>query len=114
MNEVTSNDVKKGTKVFLAPVPMISNAPRIATVMDNMRGVSRMVKIEERDGYFGDIGSVYVDEILAVIPDDFETTGISIRDCVMNSNYEDIMVSDAHWKKLRKIRQAEHDLFGGE
>ncbi len=83
---MTHNDLRKGMKVQLTPIPTISNLPRLATVMDNMKGITRMVHIEEKNGYFGDMGSVYVSEIKYVLfPDDMP---------------EELEISEAHQKKL--------------
>ena len=83
---MTHNDLRKGMRVQLTPIPTISNLPRFATVMDNMKGITRMVHIEEKNGYFGDMGSVYVSEIQYVLyPDDMP---------------EELEVSEAHQKKL--------------
>ena len=83
---MTHNELRKGMRVQLTPIPTISNLPRLATVMDNMKGITRMVHIEEKNGYFGDIGSVYVSEIKYVLfPDDMP---------------EELEISEAHQKKL--------------
>tara|TARA_R100001594_G_scaffold114715_2_gene149521 strand:+ start:3107 stop:3385 length:279 start_codon:yes stop_codon:yes gene_type:complete len=80
------NDLRKGMRVQLTPIPTISNLPRFATIMDNMKGITRMVHIEEKNGYFGDMGSVYVSEIKYVLyPDDMP---------------EELEISEAHQKKL--------------
>ena len=87
---MTHNDLKKGTKVQLTSVPMISNAYRTGTLMDSMKGLTRMVKIDEANGYFPDIGSVYVSEILYVLyPDDIP---------------EEVTISEAHQKKLDTLQ----------
>ena len=83
---MTHNDLRKGMRVQLTPIPTISSQPRFATIMDNIKGITRMVHIEEKNGYFGDIGSVYVSEIEYVLfPDDMP---------------EKLEVSKAHQKKL--------------
>ena len=83
---MTHNDLRKGMRVQLTPIPTISNLPRFATIMDNMKGITRMVHIEEKNGYFGDMGSVYVSEIKYVLfPDDMP---------------EELEISEAHQKKL--------------
>ena len=80
------NELRKGMRVQLTPIPTISNLPRFATIMDNMKGITRMVHIEEKNGYFGDMGSVYVSEIKYVLfPDDMP---------------EELEISEAHQKKL--------------
>ena len=83
---MTHNDLRKGMKVQLTPIPIISNRPRFARIMDNMKGITRMVHIEERDGYHADMGSVYVSEIEYVLFD--------------NDMPEPVEVSEAHQKKL--------------
>ena len=87
---MTHNDIKKGMRVQLTPIPMISNAPRTATIMDNMKGITRMVHIDEKNGYFADMGSVYVSEIQFVLYD--------------NDMPEPIDVSEAHQKKLDTLQ----------
>ena len=83
---MTHNDLRKGMRVQLTPIPTISSQPRFATIMDNIKGITRMVHIEEKNGYFGDIGSVYVSEIKYVLfPDDMP---------------EELEISEAHQKKL--------------
>jgi hypothetical protein len=84
------NDIKKGMRVQLTPISMISNAPRTATIMDNMKGITRMVHIDEKNGYFADMGSVYVSEIQFVLYD--------------NDMPEPIDVSEAHQKKLDTLQ----------
>jgi hypothetical protein len=65
MNEVKSNDVKKGTVLRLT-------GGREAEMYDNMRGGLRMVRVLGVNGYFDEIGSVYVSEILyAKVADDW-------------------------------------------
>ena len=87
---MTHTDVKKGMRVQLTPIPMISSAPRTATIMDNMKGITRMVHIDEKNGYFADMGSVYVSEIEYVLYE--------------NDMPELIDVSVAHQKKLDTLQ----------
>ena len=68
----------------------ISSAMRTGTVMDNMKGVTRMVKIDEANGYYPDIGSVYVSDILYALYD--------------NGMQESIDISEAHQKKLDTLQ----------
>ena len=83
---MTHNELRKGMRVQLTPIPTLSSQPRLATIMDNIKGITRMVHIEEQNGYFGDMGSVYVNEIEYVLfPDDMP---------------EKLEVSKAHQKKL--------------
>tara|TARA_R100001460_G_scaffold3051_2_gene9379 strand:+ start:53 stop:331 length:279 start_codon:yes stop_codon:yes gene_type:complete len=86
---MTHNELRKGMRVQLTPIPTISNLPRFATVMDNMKGITRMVHIEENNGYFGDMGSVYVNEIEYVLFD--------------NDMPEPIEISEAHQNKLDSL-----------
>ena len=87
---MTHNDLKKGMKVQMTPIRGISGARRTGTIMDNMKGITRMVKIDEANGYSPDIGSVYVGEILYVLyPDDMP---------------EAVEVSEAHQKKLNTLQ----------
>ena len=83
---MTHNDLRKGMIIQLTSIPIISNKPRFAKIMDNMKGITRMVHIEERDGYHEDMGSVYVSEIEYVLFD--------------NDMPEPVEVSEAHQKKL--------------
>ena len=78
-------------RVQLTPIPMISNKPRFARIMDNMKGITRMVHIEERDGYYADMGSVYVSEIQYVLFD--------------NDMPEVVEISEAHQKKLNLLEK---------
>ena len=88
---MTHNDLRKGMRVQLTPIHLISNLPRFATIMDNKKGITRMVHIEEKNGYFGDMGSVYVNEIEYVLYD--------------NDMPEPVDVSEAHQKKLNLLTQ---------
>ena len=86
---MTHNDLKKGTRVQLTPIYGISNAYRTGVVIDNAKGITRMVHIDEANGYFPDMGSVYISEILYVLyPDDMP---------------EPISISEAHQKKLNTL-----------
>ena len=88
---MTHNDLRKGMKVQLTPIPTISPMPRSGTLMDNTKGITRMVQIEEQNGYYPDIGSVYVSEIQFVLyPDDMP---------------EELEISKAHQKKLDLLTQ---------
>jgi|TARA_B100000900_G_scaffold399176_1_gene401403 hypothetical protein len=86
---MTHNELRKGMRVQLTPIPTISNLPRFAIVMDNMKGITRMVHIEENNGYFGDMGSVYVNEIEYVLFD--------------NDMPEPVEISEAHQNKLDSL-----------
>tara|TARA_R110002126_G_C10206991_1_gene477593 strand:+ start:50 stop:322 length:273 start_codon:yes stop_codon:yes gene_type:complete len=83
---MTHNDLKKGTRVQLTPIYGISNAYRTGVVIDNAKGITRMVHIDEANGYSPDMGSVYVSEILYALYD--------------NDMPEPIDISVAHKKKL--------------
>lgn len=61
---LTHNDLRKGERVRMPG--LFGLGPRYGTMADNLKGVTRMVAVEESNGHFPDIGSVYVDEILAV------------------------------------------------
>jgi len=87
---MTHNDIKKGMRVQLTSLPIISDAPRTGTIMDNMKGITRMVHIDEKNGYFADIGSVYVSDIEYVLSSD--------------DMPEAITVSEAHQKKLDTLQ----------
>lgn len=89
---IMSDELKKGDKVFLSPIKMISNEPRRGEIRCNKKGIRRMVKIEKRDGYYDDVGDVYVDEILSVVRDEFE--------------YE-FLLNERHEKIMKDIRQAQ-------
>jgi len=52
------NDVKKGARLEMS-------GGRTGEMFDNKKGIIRMVKIDEANGYFPDIGSIYVDEIIS-------------------------------------------------
>ena len=84
------NDLKKGTKVQMTPIKGISGAFRRGTIVDNARGITRMVQIIEENGYYPDIGSVYVSDILYVLYD--------------NDMPEAVEVSEAHQKKLDTLQ----------
>ena len=84
------NDLKKGMKVLMTSIQGISSAMRTGTVMDNMKGVTRMVKIDEANGYYPDIGSVYVSDILYALYD--------------NGMQQSIDISEAHQKKLDTLQ----------
>ncbi len=83
------NDLKKGMKVEMTPIEGISSSMRTGTVMDNMKVITRMVKIDEANGYYPDIGSVYVSDILYALYD---------------NGYKSIDVSEAHQKKLDTLQ----------
>ena len=83
---MTHNELRKGMRVQLTPIPMISNRPRFAKIMDNMKGITRMVQILDQNGYFPDIGSVYVNEILYYLDD--------------TKLFKPVEVSETHQKKL--------------
>ena len=88
---MTHNDLKEGMRVQLTPILTISNKARFGTIMDNMKGITRMVKIEDKNGYYPVIGSVYVSEIQFVLyPDDMP---------------EELEISKAHQKKLDLLTQ---------
>ena len=80
-------------------IPGISNNTRTGVIMENKRGgITRMVKIDEENGYFGDIGSVYIDEIVAHIND--------------NGEYVILSPTDTEKKNMAKTRGLANKLFG--
>ena len=87
---MTHNDLKKGMRVQMTPIKGISNAMRTGTIMDNMKGITRMVYIDETNGYSPDMGSVYVSEILYAL--------------YHNDMPEPVDVSEAHQKKLDTLQ----------
>jgi len=91
-------NLNKGDQVIIHGLPGISAKCRTGVLMENKRGgITRMVKIDEKDGYFGDIGSVYIDEIIAVV----------------RGNTILIMKPTEHEKKeMYKTRQLTSKLFG--
>ena len=48
---MTHNDLKKGMRVQLTPIPVLSSEPRFAKIMDNMKGITRMA---DRKRYYRD------------------------------------------------------------
>jgi len=82
-----TNDLKKGDRVMMTPV---SN-PRTGVLVNNKKGITRLVKIDENNGYYPDMGSVYIDEILGYFD---EETG----------SWKDLKISPAHAKKMETIR----------
>lgn len=93
------NDLKKGDRVVMLGIPGISNHTRTGVIMENKRGgITRMVKIDEENGYFGDIGSVYIDEIVAHIND--------------NGEYIILKPTETERKNMAKTRNLADKLFG--
>jgi hypothetical protein len=92
------NMLKKGTRVLLT-------GGRMGTIMDNRKGIRRMVKIEERDGFYGDMGDVYVDEITMEVA---QFPSGMIGDIVVGAA---VVLSPAHAKQMGKIRQQLKDMF---
>jgi hypothetical protein len=58
------NDLKKGMRVRCTG--LFGEGPRYAEIMDNQKGIARLCHVEESNGHYPDMGSIYVDEILAV------------------------------------------------
>lgn len=85
---MTHNDLKKGDRVRAAG--LFGHGPRYALVMDNRKGIGRMLHIEESNGHYPDMGDVYVDEI-----DAYEVAG----------EWRPIELSPAHAKRMKSIRQ---------
>jgi len=89
---IQHNDLKKGTRVKMTPFYLISNELRSGVLIDNMKGITRLVHIDEENGYFPDMGSVYVDEILGYFNEETD-------------RWEAIKLNNNHWKKLKNIRK---------
>lgn len=51
-----TNDIKKGAKLVLT-------GGRHATMVDNKKGIIRMVETDDTNGWVAEIGSVYINEI---------------------------------------------------
>lgn len=93
------NDLKKGDRVVMLPINGISDNTRTGVIMENKRGgITRMVKIDETHGYFGDIGSVYLDEIVAYIDEE--------------GKYYVLKPTDTERKNMAKTREMANTLFG--
>ena len=99
----THNDLKKGIRVVMTSFRLISDMPRTGVLMDNMKGITRLVHIDPTHGYYDDMGSVYVDEILAYIPKGKEITDLSDIDELF-AKLKVCRMSDAHAKKMKRIR----------
>ena len=87
---MTHNDLKKGDRV--AAIGLFGQGPRYAVVMDNRKGIGRMLHIEESNGHFPDMGDVYVDEISLVFD-------------VGTEQWKPVELSPAHAKRLKAIRK---------
>ena len=87
---IEHNDLKKGDMVELTAIPMLSHEPRVAEIYDNLKGITRTIKVQQTNGYYPDIGSNYIDEFKFKLNDDGTKTPVRI--------------SEAHAKKLLKIR----------
>ena len=87
---MTHNDLKKGD--YVRATGLFGDGPRYAVVLDNRKGIGRMLHIEESNGHYPDTGDVYVDEITHVR--DF-TTG----------QWNRLELSPVHAKRMKSIRQ---------
>lgn len=85
---MTHNELKKGDRVRLTDAGF---GIRHATMTDNRRGILRQVRIEERDGYFPDVGDNYVDDIIAV---------------ERNGEWQPVELAPAHARRMKGIRAA--------
>lgn len=93
-----TNDIKKGAKLVLT-------GGRCATMEDNAKGIIRMVKTDETNGYFAEMGSVYADEIVGVVLDGDPVPGKKyLLDFSTGNIVEPAELAPAHAKKLTKIR----------
>ena len=84
---MTHNDLKKGDRVRAKG--LFGQGPRYAVVMDNRKGIGRMLHIEESNGHYPDMGDVYIDEITHVEVD---------------GEWQSVELSPAHAKKMKKVR----------
>ena len=91
---MTHNDLRKGDKVWL-------RGGRFATMCDSRRGIHRRVKVVERDGWHGDMGDVYVWDIVAKLPAD---TDLETAKQFDSGDLEFLTLTPAHEKKRRTIR----------
>ena len=91
------NDLKKGTLVMMPG--LFGQGPRTGKLMDNLKGITRMVHIDATNGHYPDMGSVYVDEIEAYWSDEEE-------------DWRPVHMSSAHRQKMAKARDAMRRLFG--
>lgn len=82
------NNLKAGMRVKLTPLPFISRQPRYASIVDNKKGIIRMIHVETRDGYYGDMGSTYVDEI---------------REVDVDGAWVPVEISPAHAKQMQRV-----------
>jgi|TARA_R100000093_G_C1911403_1_gene62887 hypothetical protein len=96
---IEHNDLKKGTRVKMTPFYLISNELRSGVLIDNMKGITRLVHIDEENGYFPDMGSVYVDEIIGYFNEETD-------------RWEAIKLNNKHFKQLEKIRIMLGDRYG--
>tara|TARA_E500000178_G_C16713401_1_gene613763 strand:- start:360 stop:656 length:297 start_codon:yes stop_codon:yes gene_type:complete len=66
-------DLKKDDRIKLTAISYISEEPRYAKVLEKPKGIRVYIEVEEQDGYFGDVGSAYIWEVLSRInPDNTE------------------------------------------
>ncbi len=84
---MTHNELKKGARLKLPG--LFGRGDRYGRMMDNMKGVTRLVHIEESNGHYPDMGSVYVWDIHEV-----EIDGV----------WEKISLSPGHAKKMVNVR----------
>jgi hypothetical protein len=92
-----TNDIKKGAKLVLT-------GGRCATMYDNAKGIIRMVKTDDTNGYYEEIGSVYADEIVGVVAEKAEP-GKQLLICMSVGKMVDpAELAPAHKKKLAGIR----------
>jgi len=90
----THNELKKGTKV--KGPGLFGQGPREAEIVDNKKGVTRCIKVEETNGHFGDIGDTYIDEITHYWKD---------------GEWEPIEMTPNHAKQIAQIRLSMRALF---
>ena len=101
-----SNDLRKGDKILLKP--LWNNLPRVATIMDNKKGITRDIQMERNFGYHGDYGSTYIDEFTYKIeefPQENVATYPEFTEWFdTTNNIKSVAITEAHQKKLKHIR----------
>jgi len=88
---MTHNDLKQGDRV--RAMGLFGLGPRYATVSDNRKGIRRMLKIDESNGHYPDMGDVFVDEIVHVLN-------------VETGEWDRLTLAPGHAKQMRAIRAA--------
>lgn len=89
---IRSDALPKGAHVRLTPIRMISREPRHGTVVDGKKGTIRCIKVDDRDGYYPDMGDTYIDEITHV------------EDAANPGNWVPFELTEKHAAAMAKIR----------